>query len=162
MSHPWSLLRDGSAARSFSDVPDDKGYWYAVWVDAAGAAELSNAAGKTVEPGILYAGECPTQSLRRHLAHSNIGSLTLMYNLAALLRTSWRLTGSGLKLDEPGRTRLLNWMSEHLTATFVPGSAVPTFRELLVELDPPLRLQGYRPARTPLRMKIREERRPFA
>src|SRR4051794_20517976 len=84
-------LRDESARRAFVDVPDLASQWYAVWVDDIGAAELSTAAPEPIQSGIVYAGECVTQSARRHLMHNNIGSFTLMKNVAALLREPWSL-----------------------------------------------------------------------
>ena len=109
--------------------------------------------------GIVYAGECPTQSLRRHLAHSDIGSLTLMKNLAALLRQPWHLSAvEGARVREPGRQRLLDWMSDHLTATATPAPDNVAFKKALAELDPPLRLIGWRPQRTELRAYVKQER----
>src|SRR5436305_12894169 len=80
-------LLDSSAAVAFPDLPDQPGFWYAVWLDAAGAAELSAHTPEPIRAGVVYAGECKKrQSVRRHLMHNDIGSLTLMKNLAAILR----------------------------------------------------------------------------
>lgn len=146
----------------WTDVPNEPGYVYAVWLDDDGARELSNASGLHIASGIVFVGECTTQRLRRHLAHNNIGSLTLMYNLAALLRDAWSLTGRSGKLDEPGRTRLLDWMSTHVSATYAPSDPDYPIREILSKLDPPLRLLGFGAQRTPIRERIRDERRRLA
>ena len=131
---------------------------YAVWVDRNGAAELTAACGITVGPGLLYAGVSHGQSLRTHLRHSDIGSLTLMKSLAALLRTEWDLTATsnGRRLHDPGRERLRQWMRTHLTVTW--STAAPDDDDL-AGLDPPLRLTGHRPDRTPLRAHLTVQRR---
>jgi hypothetical protein len=152
-------LRDDARRRPFAEVPDSPGYWYAVWLDHGGARDLSSHTPTPVAPGIIYAGKCPTQSLRRHLAHSDIGSLTLMKNLAALFRRPWGLRAvEGNRLHEPGRQALLAWMADHLTATATPAPPDIDFKRALVDLDPPLRLIGWQPERTELRSLVKQER----
>lgn len=135
---------------------------YGVWVDAEGASELSAACELTVRPGLIYAGVCRTQPLGKHLAHSTIGSLTLMKNLAAILRPAWRLeTVAGktdAKLTETGRQRLRDWMNDHLIVRWTTLRPGVDEAELLGSLDPPLRLVGWRPELTPVRAYIRNNR----
>ena len=160
LSAALEKLTDWPSARSFRDLPDRPGFWYAVWLDKAGAAELSAHTPEPVRPGIVYAGECVTQSVRRHLMHNDLGSLTLMKNLAAILREPWSLRAErrGDHLVEPGRRKLLDWMDDHLTATIAPRAKDISTRDVLAALDPPLRLVGWGPERTPLRRHISEQR----
>ena len=156
-------LRDASSRQHFSAVPDLPGFVYAVWLDDSGADELSAAAPEPIPAGIVYAGECVTQSVRRHLMHNNIGSLTLMKNLAAILREPWSLCAQrrGTHLVEPGRRKLLDWMDDHLTATIARRTPEVPTAEVLAALDPPLRLKGWRPERTSLRQHITGQRSIF-
>jgi hypothetical protein len=145
---------------AFRDLPEDKDVYYAVWVDRQGAQDLSAVSPEPVREGIVYVGECVDQSARRHLAHRQIGSLTLMKNLAALFRESWRLhaTRKGERLEEPGLQRLRAWMDEHLTATTAARHPHVQTKEVLAALDPCLRIEGWGPERTVLRIRLTEQR----
>lgn len=155
-------LRSEDGRVPFDQLPDEPNVYYAVWVDTSGADDLSAASPDPIVAGIVYVGECVTQSPRRHLAVSgrDIGSLTLMKNLAALFRDDWTLRAErrGSTLREPGRDKLRAWMRDHLTATVAPRHPdVPT-KELLALLDPPLRIEGWRPEKTDLRQYLTEQR----
>jgi len=158
-----SAENDESEPPPFTNVPDRPNHWYAVWVDPAGAAELSAVSPEPVRAGIIYAGECVTQSARRHLMHNNIGSFTLMKNIAALLREEWALRADrrGDNLVQPGRQKLLDWMSDHLTATVAPRRDDVRWKDVLTARDPPLRLEGWRPDRTDLRRRLTAQRAIF-
>ena len=153
-------LGRAAARQPFVEAPEIRNVYYAVWVDEAGAAELSAAAPEHIGAGIVYIGECIEQTVRRHLAHRQIGSLTLMKNLAAVFRTSWRLsaTNRGAKLQEPGLTRLRDWMSEHLTATVAARHPDVRTKDVLAAIEPPLRIEGWRPERGPLKVFLTEQR----
>jgi hypothetical protein len=144
-------------------APDESNHWYAVWIDPSGAEDLSAVAPEPIRPGIIYAGECVTQSVQRHLAHTDIGQLTLMKNLAALFRDDWGLRAErrGSKLTQPGREKLLIWMSDHLTVTTAPRREDVRWKSVLTELDPPLRIEGWRPDKTSLRRHLTEQRAIF-
>jgi hypothetical protein len=81
-----SELENPIDRRSFSELPDQKDVYYAVWVDRSGANDLTAVSPEPIREGIIYVGECVEQGAHRHLAHNQIGSLTLMKNLAALFR----------------------------------------------------------------------------
>ena len=153
-------LGNGQARQPFREVPEVKDVYYAVWVGETGAAELSAASPEPIRAGIVYVGECVTQTVRRHLAHRQIGSLTLMKNLAAVFRTQWRLTATnrGAKLNEPGLSLLREWMSEHLTATVAARHPDVVTKDVLSALDPPLRIEGWLPQRGPLKVFLTEQR----
>jgi hypothetical protein len=155
-----SELRNRAARVAFTDLPQDKNVYYAVWVDEKGAEELSAVSPEQVKAGIVYVGECIDQSARRHLAHRQIGSLTLMKNLAALFRESWQLRAikKGNKLEEPGLQSLRTWMVEHLTATSTNRHPDVPIEQVLAALDPCLRLMGWRPEQTALRKHLAEQR----
>jgi len=155
-----SELRNPAGRMSFNDLPGDKNVYYAVWVDDSGADGLSAVSPEPIEAGIVYVGECMKQSVHRHLLHSQIGSLTLMKNLAALFRESWRLqaTGSGERLEEPGLRRLREWMIEHLTATCAARHPEVSTKQVLAVLDPCLRIAGWHPESTVLRKHLTEQR----
>jgi hypothetical protein len=155
-----SELEDPAGRVPFRDLPEKKNVYYAVWVDASGADDLSAVSPEPIREGIVYVGECVEQSARRHLSHSQIGSLTLMKNLAALFRESWRLrtTRKGERLEEPGLRSLRNWMAAHLTATVATRHPDVRTADVLATLDPCLRLAGWRPERTVLRKHLTEQR----
>lgn len=108
----------------------------------------------------MYVGECVDQSVHRHLAHNQIGSLTLMKNLAALFREAWKLRTSrkGEKLEEPGLGDLRRWMAKHLTATIAPRHSEVATKQVLAALDTRLRIAGWRPEPTVLRKHLTEQR----
>lgn len=156
LDHILSELQRPAARLPFSELPEDRDVYYAVWVDADGADDLSSVSPEPISDGIIYVGECIDQSVRRHLAHNQIGSLTLMKNLAALFRESWepRATRKGEKLEEPGLQRLRVWMVDHLTATTAPRHPEVLTKQVLAALDPCLRIAGWRPERTVLRKHL--------
>jgi len=152
-------LRDGSRRIPFRYLPDEPGYLYAVWLDEPGADDLTAVAPEVVPAGIVYAGVCITESVRRHFQHDDI-SFTLMKIIAALFREAWKLSAAngGDSLNHrPGRQQVLRWMGRHLTATVVPRPRGVEERELLEALDPPFRLKGWGPERTPLRQHIKRQ-----
>lgn len=153
-------LKSKSRALPFGELPDEPNVLYAVWVDDSGADELSAVTPDPIAPGIIYVGECVVQTPRRHLASRDIGSLTLMKNLAALFREPWGLTatGRGSRLLEPGRTKLREWMGTHLRATVAPRHPGAPTKQVLSLIDPPLRIEGWRPERTNLRRLLTEQR----
>lgn len=155
-----SELRNPAGRMPFGNLSEDKNVYYAVWVDDSGADDLSAVSPEPIRAGIVYVGECIKQSVHRHLAHNQIGSLTLMKNLAALFRESWRLqaTGNGEKLEEPGLRDLRKWMIEHLSATCAARHPEITTKHVLAVLDPCLRIAGWRPERTVLRKHLTEQR----
>jgi hypothetical protein len=157
MPDSTALLLDASRQVLYDGAPDRRGLWYALWVDEAGSAEIRTASGVTVPPGVIYVGRCVDQSLSKHLVHRDIGQLTVLKSLAALFRTSWGLTGTGQRLDEPGRTRLLDWVRAHLQVTWAeidPGETASP----LGEINAPLRIHGGHLDPTPLRRLLRAER----
>jgi hypothetical protein len=125
-----------------------------------GATDLSAVSPEPIRAGIVYVGECIKQSVHSHLAHNQIGSLTLMKNLAAMFRESWRLqaTRSGERLEEPDLRRLREWMVEHLTATCAGRHPDVSTKQVLAVLDPCLRIAGWRTERTVLRKHLTEQR----
>jgi hypothetical protein len=155
-----SELENPVGRRPFSELPDQKDVYYAVWVDRSGASDLTAVSPEPIREGIVYVGECVEQSAHRHLAHNQIGSLTLMKNLAALFRESWRLqaTRRGERLEEPGLQRLRSWIGGHLTATVSARDPEVRTADVLAALDPCLRIAGWDPERTVLRKHLTEQR----
>jgi hypothetical protein len=154
-----AALERPRALFGWAELPTSPG-WYSVFLDESGARELTAAAGIPVREGLVYAGECRKQTVHRHLMHADIGQLTLMKNVAALLRRSWGLTASrkGAVLDEPGRSQVVDWTRRHLRVAVVDLDPDVRFGDLLARLDPSMRLIGWGPDRTALRKYIRQER----
>lgn len=134
---------------------------WASWIESfpiSSALELTDVAPEPIREGIVYVGECVEQSARRHRPHRQIGSLTLMNNLAALFRESCQLRASrqGNRLEQPGLDRLLGWIDAHLTATTTARHHDVATRDVLAALDPCLLIVGWDAKRTGLRKHLSE------
>lgn len=120
---------------------------YAVWVNQAGAADLSRGTGLTINPGLVYVGQSGAQKPRQErLPVSTVGGRWAKHHLGASWRSSTvRLTvwsALGPALD--GSSGLTAWMVDHL---LVGAYAVPDRRrlyylerEVIAGLDPALNL----------------------
>jgi hypothetical protein len=136
---------------------------YSWWVDDAGAADLSRAAGEPVEPGLIYAGlagatrwpsrKRSTNTLWSRIAGMHLGSRhefsTFRRSLGALLTA---LDGT----DTVDEDALTAWMHAHLRVITVPHEDADTLgaleSEVLTAMNPPLNLQGM--PSTPLRRSL--------
>jgi hypothetical protein len=130
---------------------------YSWWVDAAGAAELSEGLGTRVEPGLIYAGQAgatrwpsgkrSTNTLWGRLNGMHLGGRaklsTFRLTLASALREPLQLSSA----DDP---RITQWMHAHLRVVVLPvtdGDSLGKVEDaVLDELDPPLNLTGRRPS----------------
>jgi hypothetical protein len=140
---------------------------YSWWVDAAGAADLSDGLGIRLEPGLIYTGQAgatrwpsgrrSANTLRDRIVGMHLdGSIefsTFRKTLAAILR---RGADSG-RIDEG---KLGAWMNSHLSAAIWPMSSPDLLHEVesvvLRELDPPLNLKSMAP--TSIRVRVRQLR----
>lgn len=169
-----AILGTGShalAAREFP-WPDVDLNWpglYAWWVDEVGANDLSQGLGRSVAPGLVYAGQAGATStlaavesgatLRsrirtNHLGHSHSAS-TWRKSLAAILRAahSWDFA----RESRAAEASLTEWMRTRLSLAVVPVSSGtdlhPLEHAVLELLDPPLNLQHMAPTATRLELK---------
>lgn len=128
---------------------------YAWFMDAEGARQLTKGLGKTVAPGLIYAGQAgagtssatlKSRLARNHLRGTITGS-TFRLTLASLLADSLELVDlGGRSLALEGETRLSEWMVEHLELAVTPVSdraAIAGIEHAVLDrLNPPLNLQG--------------------
>ncbi len=138
---------------------------YAWWVDALGAADLSRGLARAVATGLIYAGQAgatkwPSGRVGRatlwsritsqHLG-GNIRGSTFRLTLASVLadELSLRLIGpKNIGLD--GESRLSQWIRDHLAVALYAFEKRDVLADLehrvLVELNPPLNLEGRPPS----------------
>lgn len=142
---------------------------YNWWVDAGGAADLSNGLQRPIEPGLIYAGLAgATRSGGRKSKNTLWGRIKTMHLGGRHEFSTFRLSlGSVLaesrgdqEIDEPGLTA---WMHEHLRLIAVPVDDADTLgdveTEVLLQLDPPLNLDKV--ARNPLRTQLSALRKKY-
>lgn len=150
---------------------------YAWWVDAAGAAMLSEALGD-VAAGRIYAGQAGATrfpsgkrsgtTLRSRIGlhlHASIRESTFRWTLAAALRSGLELEVVGpRRLAGDDKRRLSEWMAAHLEIAIHAVSDRDRLgsleKSVLRKLDPPLNLEGMEP--TPLRQRLTELRTQMA
>lgn len=137
---------------------------YSWWVDEPGAKTLTQGLGRTVNPGLIYAGQTGAtkwpsgktgaMTLGKRIGgnHLNgrVGGSTFRLTLAAILAGPERLSCAAPgQLDRNSEERLSQWMRIHLDIAVHPFSDRDALGDLeqhvLDELDPPLNLDG-RPA----------------
>jgi hypothetical protein len=152
---------------------------YSWWVDAVGAADLSDGLARSVEAGRIYAGQTgatkwPSGTVGRATLAGQIGSQhirgtvrgsTFRRTLAAALIGALELAPVGPQRLEPeSEQALTGWIHEHLEVAFHPFADRSRLgdleRRVLDRLDPPLNLDGMAP--TPLRLRLQELRRTLA
>jgi hypothetical protein len=167
-------LRDSTSALSPQAFADqgtatvNRPGLYSWWVDQAGAQDLSGGLGWTVERGLIYAGlagatRWPSGKRSNNTLWSRVMTMhlggnhnfsTFRLTLGAILAES---TGTA-RIDE---MRLTQWMKDHLRIVTIPFDDSDALgrleRDVLVQLDPPLNLQGMQP--TPVRRQLKQLRR---
>lgn len=135
---------------------------YSWWVDVDGAAELSDALGEHVAPGLVYVGQAGASdsrsgassaaTLRSRIRSNHLGS--------SIDASTWRRT-LHVVLEPDSPSALTAWMVEHLELTAVPvpdpAGLLALEDRVLQALDPPLNLQGL--PETPVRRALRDLRR---
>jgi uncharacterized protein DUF6884/GIY-YIG catalytic domain-containing protein len=143
---------------------------YAWWVDAEGAASLSDGLGVAIEPGLIYVGEAGAtrwpsgrdskNTLKARLngiLENSVGSSTFRKSLDAILRRP-------LGLNAVDETRLGAWMNAHLQVTTWATSEADVLEQVasrvLQALDPPLNLKGM--TATHLRTRLSQLRKEAA
>lgn len=140
---------------------------YSWWVDQEGADDLSRGLGLAVKHGLIYAGLAgATRWPSGKRSNSTLWLRVMTMHLGGNHEFStFRLTlgsilahGAGpQRIDEEALTR---WMHQHLRIVSIPFDDRNTLgrleRDVLVELDPPLNLQGMNA--TPVRRRLKELR----
>lgn len=148
---------------------------YAWWVDERGAADLSGGLEGQVKPGRIYAGqagatkwpsgEAGKATLRGRISSQHLGGnvrgSTFRLTLASVLADELRLPLMGPRnITRVGESKLSRWMQGHLAVAVHPFEERDALADLehrvLVELDPPLNLDG-RPA-SDIRIALRRLR----
>jgi hypothetical protein len=144
---------------------------YSWWVDAEGAAGLSEGLRLPVDTGRIYAGQAgatkwpsgtPSTAtlgsrIRSQHLGGNIYGSTFRLTLASCLASPLELQSVGRKRLERGREqRLTAWIKQHLSVAVHPYSTRDALESLehrvLDWLDPPLNLRGMAPI--PLRVRL--------
>jgi hypothetical protein len=167
-------LRDSTstiAPEAFADrgkASVDKPGLYSWWVDQAGAEDLSRGLGLIVEYGLIYAGlagatRWPSGKRSNNTLWSRVMTMHLGGNHDS---STFRLTLGAILAQAAGAAyidemRLTQWMKNHLRIVTIPFEDNDVLgrleRDVLVQLDPPLNLQGMQP--TPVRRRLKELRR---
>lgn len=167
-------MLDRSSALSPTDflavdgVGLDRPGLYSWWVDDHGAADLTHGLGLDIAPCLIYAGlagatRWPSGQRSGNTLWARITQMHLGGNHAF---STFRRTLGAILANAEGRTdvdeaTLSQWIREHLHMVAVPYDDADTLgrleRDVLVELDPPLNLQGMQA--TPVRTRLRELRR---
>lgn len=142
---------------------------YAWFVDPAGAAQLSEALGGVIEPGLIYVGQAGAGLSSATLAsrvgenhlRGNVRRSTFRFTLASALTEQLGLRWIGARqLDAPSEGAISEWIAEHLTVAVAPVAdrvALETLAdEVAQRLDPVLNLPHM--ARTPVRGALARSR----
>lgn len=180
----WTALADLDESPALVPVRDwpagltclDRPGLYALWVDAAGAADLSRGLGLTIAPGRIYAGQAgatqwPSGKVSDHTLGRRIGQMhlggkvrmsSLRWTLASLLCDQLGVLVQAAMLITPASEQALtDWMRAHLSIAVHPHDDRDTLGGLehavLQQFDPPLNLSHMPP--TPLRTRLTELRR---
>jgi hypothetical protein len=144
---------------------------YSWWIDADGAANLSDGLGLPVDAGLIYAGlagatrwpsgKRSTNTLWSRIAGMHLGG---RHEFSTFRRTLGSVLAAADGRDHIDEQHLTAWMTRHLAVRTIPHPDPDTLghleRRVLDDIDPPLNLQGM--ASTPIRAQLRLLRRPHA
>jgi hypothetical protein len=153
----------------------DQAGLYSWWVDAAGAQELSAGLAYPIAEGRIYAGQAGatkwpsgkrgTRTLAGRIGANHLngrirGSTFRLTLAASLLEPLSLVQVTAKQIDGESEQRLSDWMRAHLAVGAMPFPERDPLGDLehrvLVELDPPLNLEGM--PRTPLRLALSRKR----
>ncbi|WP_101947998.1 DUF6884 domain-containing protein [Mycobacterium sp. 3519A] len=168
------VLRDPSKALSPEEFTaagrpaSDKPGLYSWWVDHSGADALTRGLGLEVQPGLIYAGLAGATRWPSGMRSNNTLWLRVMtmhlggnHEFSTFRRTLGAILAHAQGSTHVDEDALTQWMHAHLRLVIVPYDDRDVLgrleRDVLLELDPPLNLQGM--PSTPVRLRLKELRR---
>ena len=168
------VLRDSTSAvspQAFADrgkATVDQPGLYSLWVDQAGAEDLSRGLGLLVECGLIYAGLAGATRWPSGKRSNNTLWLRVMtmhlggnHEFSTFRRTLGAILAEATGAARIDEMRLTQWMNDHLRIVTIPFEDSDLLgrleRDVLERLDPPLNLQSMQP--TPVRHRLKELRR---
>jgi hypothetical protein len=168
------VLRDPSTALPPADfiaagrAAYDRPGLYSWWVDQKGADDLTRGLDLAVQPGLIYAGLAGATRWPSGMRSNNTLWLRVMtmhlggnHEFSTFRRTLGAILAHAQGVKHVNEDALTQWMHTHLRLVTVPHDDRDALgrleRDVLLELDPPLNLQGM--ASTPVRRRLKELRR---